>query len=33
MIGLFLNATLEGVTDLQFIDTVQDPYLYTFKVR
>lgn len=32
MVGLSLKAELKGVTDLTFDDTIEDPYLYTFKI-
>ena len=31
--GLFLQAELDGVTDVCPIDTADDPYFYTFKVQ
>ena len=31
-LGLFIKAELDGVTDLIAVDTLQNPYLYTFKV-
>lgn len=33
MIGLTLKADLENVTDVQFADSLQDPFLFTFTVR
>lgn len=32
-LGLFLQAELDGVTDVCPIDTADDPYFYTFKVQ
>ncbi|CDO54053.1 hypothetical protein DV113_004039 [Geotrichum candidum] len=32
MVGLALKTELSGVTDLTFNDTLEDPYLYTFKI-
>lgn len=32
MVGLTLKADLQGVTDLVFTDTLEDPYLYTFTI-
>jgi Eukaryotic protein of unknown function (DUF866) len=31
-LGLFVKAELDGVTGLTPVDTVQNPYFYTFKV-
>ena len=31
-LGLFIKAELDGVTDLIAVDTLQNPYFYTFKV-
>jgi hypothetical protein len=31
-LGLFVKAELNGVTDLTPVDTIQNPYFYTFKV-
>jgi CXXC motif containing zinc binding protein, eukaryotic len=31
-LGLFIKAQLDGVTDLTPVDTVENPYFYTFKV-
>lgn len=33
MVGLTLNANLQGVTGLKFSDGVRDPYLYTFRIK
>ena len=32
-LGLFLQAELDGVTDVSPVDTADDPYFYTFKVQ
>jgi len=31
-LGLFINAELDGVTNLTPVDTLENPYFYTFKV-
>jgi len=31
-LGLFIKAELDGVTDLTPVDTLHNPYFYTFKV-
>lgn len=33
MIGLNLKATLAGVTDLEFVDSPQDSFEFTFKIQ
>lgn len=31
-LGLYIKADLSGVTNLTPVDTINDPFLYTFKV-
>jgi hypothetical protein len=31
-LGLFIKAELDGVTSLTPVDTLENPYFYTFKV-
>jgi len=31
-LGLYVKADLSGVTNLTPVDTINDPFLYTFKV-